>query len=227
MGVRMCDLPAEARPRERLWALGPPALSPVELVALVLGSGRPGESAVSLSALLLAEFGGLGGLASAAPEELARHPGVGRAKAAALLAALHIARHLESEERPPAVRRMSELAEIARRELVGRRREHVIVIVLDSGHRVRRVVPVSVGAVDGSLFPVREILNAVLRNDGKAFAVAHNHPSGDPTPSRDDIEATAELATAAALLDLRFLDHFVVGDPDWTTVSRHATRRAP
>lgn len=222
MNARMRDLPTDARPRERLWTLGPVALSPIELIALILGSGRPGESAVSLSAGLVDEFGGLAGLASAAPEELARHPGVGRAKAAALLAALRLAHCLESDERPARVRRMDEFAEIARKELAGRRREHVIAIVLDAGHRVRRVVQVSEGAVDGSLFPLREILNAVLRNDGKAFVVAHNHPSGDPTPSRDDIDATEELAAAARLLGLHFLDHFVVGDAEWTTVSRHA-----
>src|SRR6266540_3504524 len=135
MTVRILDLPEQERPRERLWRHGAAVLSTVELLALVLRQGRAGQSAVELAAALLAEHGSLAGLAAAAPEELAGRPGMGPAKAAALL---------------------------ARQQLGGLRRERVLVVVLDPGHRVRRVVPVSDGSADQCLLPVREVLNAVL-----------------------------------------------------------------
>jgi DNA repair protein RadC len=116
------------------------------------------------------------------------------------------------------VSRPDDLATFALRELAGLRRERVLVLVLDAGNRVQRVVPLTDGSVDRSLLPVREVLNAVLRNDGVAFALAHNHPSGDPTPSRQDRLATEAVAIAARLVDLRFLDHLIVTDLGWTTV---------
>jgi DNA repair protein RadC len=97
-------------------------------------------------------------------------------------------------------------------------RRAAAVVVLDPGHRVRRVVPVSDGSSNTCLVPVREVLNAVLRNDGTAFALVHNHPSGDPTPSADDLRATGQMAAAAGTVDLRFLDHLVVTDRDWASV---------
>jgi DNA repair protein RadC len=218
MSVRIADLPEQERPRERLWRHGIAALSTVELLALVLRQGRPGQSAVELAAALLAEHGSLAGLAGAAPEELAAHPGMGPAKAAALLASLRLGHRVDSGEAPSVVRRPDDLAALARQHLGSLRRERVLVVVLDPGHRVRRVVPVSDGSSNTCLVPVREVLNAVLRNDGTAFALVHNHPSGDPTPSPDDLRATGRLAAAAETVDLRFLDHLVVTDRDWASV---------
>jgi DNA repair protein RadC len=218
MSVRIADLPEQERPRERLWRHGIAALSTVELLALVLRQGRSGQSAVELAATLLAEHGSLAGLAGAAPEELAAHPGMGPAKAAALLASLRLGHRVDSGEAPSVVRRPDDLAALARQHLGSLRRERVLVVVLDPGHRVRRVVPVSDGSSNTCLVPVREVLNAVLRNDGTAFALVHNHPSGDPTPSPDDLRATGRLAAAAETVDLRFLDHLVVTDRDWASV---------
>jgi DNA repair protein RadC len=197
MTVRILDLPEQERPRERLWRHGAAVLSTVELLALVLRQGRAGQSAVELAAALLAEHGSLAGLAAAAPEELAGRPGMGPAKAAALLAALRLGRCFDAGDAPAVVRRPDDLALLARQQLGGLRRERVLVVVLDPGHRVRRVVTVSDGSADQCLLPVREVLNAVLRNDGSAFALVHNHPSGDPTPSSADLRATERLASAA------------------------------
>jgi DNA repair protein RadC len=217
MSVRIADLPEQERPRERLWRHGIAALSTVELLALVLRQGRSGQSAVELAATLLAEHGSLAGLAGAAPEELAAHPGMGPAKAAALLASLRLGHRVDSGEAPSVVRRPDDLAALARQHLDDLRRERVLVVVLDPGHRVRRVVPVSDGSSNTCLVPVREVLNAVLRNDGTAFALVHNHPSGDPTPSGDDLRATDRMAAAARIVDLRFLDHLVTTDRDWAS----------
>jgi DNA repair protein RadC len=218
MSVRIADLPESDRPRERLWRRGAAALSTPELIALVLGHGRKGESAVELAAGLLAEYGSLERLASAEPEELAARPGLGPAKTAALLAALHLGRHFGKGPVPATVRRPDDLATFALRELAGLRRERVLVLVLDAGNRVQRVVALTDGSVDRSLLPVREVLNAVLRNDGVAFALAHNHPSGDLTPSKQDLLATEAVAIAARLVDLRFLDHLIVTDLGWTNL---------
>jgi DNA repair protein RadC len=218
MTVRMLDLPEQERPRERLWRQGAATLSTVELLALVLRQGSTGQSAVGLAAALLAEHGSLAALASCAPEELAGRPGMGPAKAAALLAALRLGRCFDAGDAPVIVRRPGDLALLARQQLGGLRRERVLVVVLDPGHRVRRVVPVSEGSADHCLLPVREVLNAVLRNDGSAFALVHNHPSGDPTPSLADLRATERVAGAARIVDLRLVDHLVTTDRAWASV---------
>jgi DNA repair protein RadC len=218
MSIRVMDLPAGDRPRERLWRVGTAALSDAELIALVLRQGRAGESALELAAGLLADYGGVDRLSTATAEELAARPGIGQAKAAALLASFQLGRRLGRDPVPPAVRRPDDLATFALRELTGLRRERVLVLVLDAGNRVQRVITLSDGSVDRSLLPVREVLNAVLRNDGVAFALAHNHPSGDLTPSRQDRLATEAIAMAARLVDLRFLDHLIVTDLGWATV---------
>src|SRR6266545_805963 len=203
MTVRILDLPEQERPRERLWRHGAAVLSTVELLALVLRQGRAGQSAV----------------------ELAGRPGMGPAKAAALLAALRLGRCFDAGDTPAVVRRPDDLALLARQQLGGLRRERVLVVVLDPGHRVRRVVPVGDGSADQCLLPVREVLNAVLRNDGSAFALVHNHPSGDPTPSTADLRATERVASAARIVDLRLVDHLVITDRAWASARAAQARR--
>lgn len=216
----MADLPARERPRERLTRLGPEALAERELLALVLGSGRRGESALDVATALLAEFGGLGQLARARPEELRRRGGIGAARAAALVAAFRLGRlATDAVDEAPVLRGPDDVAAVALRELAGLRRERVIVLVCDGANRLRHVVTVAEGAIDRSSFPVREILQAVLRHDGKAFAVAHNHPSGDPTPSEADVEATRAIAEAARSVRVRFLDHIAIAESAWAPIS--------
>src|SRR6266516_4114267 len=140
MSIRIADLPEDDRPRERLWRKGVAALSNAELIALVLRQGRAGESALDLAARLLVEHGGLDRLALARAEELAALPGVGPTKAAALVAAFQLSRNLGGDLLPDTVRRPDDLAAIAQQELAGLRRERVLVLVLDAGNRVQRVV---------------------------------------------------------------------------------------
>lgn len=227
MSVSIGELPPHDRPRERLITHGADALSARELIALVLRSGHRGESALDVAAALLAEFGGVDGLAAAFPEELARTPGVGQAKAAALVAALRLGRFAFSEGARPRIRSAADIAVVARAVLHDQRRERVIVLVCDAANRLRRTAFVSEGAVDRSLLPLREILNAVLRYDGRAFAVAHNHPSGDLEPSDADVRATAEIARAAKMVGLRFLDHVIVAGDEWHRVGATANQRSP
>lgn len=220
MAVPMAALPAHERPRERLAAQGSGALSDRELLALVLRNGARGESALDLASGLLADYGTLSTLAAALPEELERRPGVGGAKSAALVAAFQLGRRAATSVASGLVLSSpDDIANAAKSHLADRRRERVVVLVCDGANRLRHTVVVAEGSIDRSLVPVREILNAVLRHDGKAFAVAHNHPSGDPAPSEADCRATSELVKAAGTVGLRFLDHVIVGQNAWPQVA--------
>jgi DNA repair protein RadC len=215
----IADLPAHERPRERLLRCGAEALSERELLALVLRQGRGGESALGLAGSLLSEYGALSTLAGARVEELDQRPGIGVAKAAALVAAFRLGRLAGRSADAVTLRSAADVALQVSSELAGVRRERVLVLVCDGGNRLRRTVMITDGSIDRALFPVRDILNAVLRHDGRAFAVAHNHPSGDPTPSAADRHATAELARASSTVGLRFLGHVVVVGQQWRNVA--------
>ncbi|WP_433578052.1 RadC family protein [Nocardia brasiliensis] len=218
MPVSLIDVPVEQRPRERLLALGPQALSDAELLALLLRHGRPGASALDLAVELLVEHGGLAELAAARPEELARRAGIGTAKAAALVAAFHLgSRARTGTATATRLTGASDVAAAARPLFTGARVERLLVLVCDAQNRLRRKVFVAEGAVDQVAVPVREILNTVLRHDGRAFAVVHNHPSGDAAPSLDDRRATTLLAEAARTVGLRFLDHVVIAGEEWAS----------
>jgi len=220
MAVLMAAVPPHERPRERLFAGGAEALTERELLALVLRNGTRGVSALDLASELLADYGSLGALAVARPEELAGRKGVGPAKAAALVAAFQLSRRatLLAEE-AVVLRSGDDVARAARGLLAGLRRERVLVLVCDAANRLRRTVVVAEGSIDRSLVPVREILNAVLRHDGRAFAVAHNHPSGDTGPSDADRKATTDVAAGAKTAGLRFLGHVIVAGQAWQAVS--------
>jgi DNA repair protein RadC len=226
MTIPIADLPCGQRPRERMQMLGAEALSDAELLALLLRHGRSGESALDMAGGLLAAYGGLSRLAQARPEELARRPGVGTAKAASVVAAFCLARRVtDSVDAAPELCGASGVAAAARPLLADARRERVVVLVCDARNRVRHRVVAAEGAIDKTAVSIREVLNAVLRYDGRAFAVAHNHPSGDPTPSPADRRATTALTTAARTVGLRFLDHVVVAGDTWARAT--PTRQQP
>jgi DNA repair protein RadC len=221
MAVPMAAVALHERPRERLLIRGPEGLSERELLAIILGSGARGVSAIDLATRLLAEYGSLSSLATARPEELAANTGIGAAKAASLTAAFELGRRVndDHDQDRMVLRRPEDVARVARRELAGLRRERVLVLVCDAANRLRRTEAVAEGSIDRSLVPVREILNAVLRHDGRAFAIAHNHLGGDPEPSSADKGATVELRSAATVVGLRFLGHVVVSGDRWACVS--------
>lgn len=214
----MKSLPPNERPRERLLASGVDALTARELIALVLRNGTAGKSALEIADELIVDYGAAQTLASVRPEELATRSGVGPAKAASLVAAFQLSRRSIRND-PVQLRTAEDVAKIAQGELACARRERVVVVVCDAANRVQHVVTVSEGALDRSTVPVREILNAVLRHDGRAFAIAHNHPSGVAQPSSADRLATASLKTASTTVGLRFLSHVVIAGDEWREVS--------
>ncbi|MFE6924984.1 RadC family protein [Nocardia sp. NPDC057663] len=217
MSVPIANLPVAQRPRERLLLLGPHALSDGELLALLLGQGTRGLSALELAAQLLGEYGGLAELAAARPEELARRAGIGPAKAATVIAAFHLGTRSRTSESVPQLTTPDDIARVAVPLFAGARVERLLVLICDTQNRLRHRAFVAEGAIDHVAVPVREILNTVLRHDGRAFAVVHNHPSGDPTPSTDDRRASTLLTRAATTVGLRYLDHLVIAGETWST----------
>jgi DNA repair protein RadC len=218
--MRIADLPHAERPRERLSALGPTALADRELLSMVLGTGGSrGVGAHALAERLLATFGSVPALARAHPADLAALPGIGGAKAAALVSAFELARRAGAA--PDGASRIGstlELVDAVAPMLRGRTRERLVVVVCDTANRVLHREVVSEGSAERSLVPVREVIVSVLRRDGQGFALAHNHPNGDPTPSLADIEATTRIEEAAEAVGLQFLDHVVLTDSTWSRV---------
>ncbi|KGN33897.1 DNA repair protein [Knoellia sinensis KCTC 19936] len=199
-------------------SLGAVALSDAELVAIHLGTGRQGESVLGLARTLLVEWGGVGGLARADVDELARTPGVGPAKACRLVAAFALAGRVTPPE-GVVVRTSADIADLAIPRIGLARTEQVLAILLDGSHRVCRVLTVAAGGATSSVVPVREVLSLALRHDSVAIALAHNHPSGSVSPSLEDVAVTDRLRRAAGEVGVRFLDHVVVAGDQWRSIT--------
>ncbi|HEY0639835.1 MAG TPA: JAB domain-containing protein [Pseudonocardiaceae bacterium] len=208
-----------ARLRERLFQHGSATLSDSELVATLLSNGQKGATALEVAERLLRAVGGVPGLERQDPEVLFRRHGLSRVAVARLVAALAL-----SSRRDPMgmvkVGRTADLVPVFRPILTGLRHERLAVAVVDRACRVLAVRAVTDGSTDGVFLPIRDIMAAVLRYDGHAFAIAHNHPSGDPTPSEQDRAASRRCAAAAETAGLRFYGHVVLGAQD-TWASAH------
>jgi DNA repair protein RadC len=211
---RIHDLPSEERPRERLLRLGPGALTNEELLALLLRTGIPGESALDRARSLLASHGGLIGLAGLTPGELVSERGIGPTRAAAIAAAVEIARRLPFQaladrdllNEPRLVK------EFLRQSLTDDAQERTGALFLNARNRLLKNDPeIYRGTLDRAVVEPREILRRALLGKAAGLILYHNHPSGDPTPSREDREFTRRLAAAAESIGVRLLDHIVVG----------------
>jgi DNA repair protein RadC len=218
--VGVFERPPSDRPRERLFSQGPGALSEAELLAIVLRTGGAGEGVLELSARVLCVSRGLTQLARLRPPEIASIPGVGGAKAAAVVAAFELGRRAmcSSPERPQ-ILRPADCAFLLAPRLAHLDREESHVLLLDRKHRVLRSVVVGVGGVAHAPMEPREVLQAALREPAAAaLVVAHNHPSGDPEPSADDLAVTRRLADGAALVGLELVDHVIVAAGGWSSL---------
>lgn len=217
---RITDLHEADRPRERLAALGPQALTNAELIAILLRVGVKGENAVSVAQRLLNTFSGLSGLHRVPFAELKKQHGVGNAKAAQIKAAIELGRRLtlESPQERPAINSPADAAALLSYEMSALEQEHLRVILLDRRNRVLEVVEVYKGSVNSSQVRVGEVFKEAIRKNASAIIVAHNHPSGDPTPSPDDIAVTRAIVQAGKLLDVEVLDHLVIGQGKWISL---------
>jgi len=217
---RITDLAADERPRERLGKLGPQALSSAELLAILLRVGVTGENAVQVGQRLLQKFGGLTGLHRATFDEMRAQHGIGEAKAAQIKAAIELGRRLmlEAPEERPAINSPAEAAALVQYEMSGLEQEHLRVILLDTRNRVLDIVEIYRGSVNSSQVHIGEVFKPAIRRNATAIIVIHNHPSGDPTPSPDDVAVTRAILQAGKLLDIDVLDHMVIGQGRWVSL---------
>lgn len=207
------DMSEAERPRERLAKLGPQSLSNAELLAILLRVGVVGESAVQVGQRLLQNFGGISGIHRASIDELSSQKGIKLAKAAQIKAAIELGRRLilESPEERPAIHRPAEAAELVQYEMSALEQEELRVLLLDTRNRVQHVETIYRGSVNSSQVRVAEIFKTAIRRNASNIIIIHNHPSGDPTPSPDDIAITRAILQAGELLDVKLLDHIIVG----------------
>jgi DNA repair protein RadC len=215
------DLPLSERPRERLFKLGSEALSAQEILALILGRGIKGESVMLTSQKLLSRFGNLKGVADASVEELTQTKGIGPAKAAQIKAALELSKRLETDvgEKPqPVLKSPEDVAALMRGKLKGKKKEHFWVLCLDTRNRLINYKPVSIGSLDTSIVHPREVFKEAVSSSAASVIFVHNHPSGDPEPSKEDIELTKRLVKAGEIIGIDVLDHIVVCDKNYLSL---------
>lgn len=211
---------ATDRPRERLVDRGPAALAPAELLALLLGTGVRGESAHELSARLLQRAGGMRALAQRSIDELSRERGIGLARASRLVAAFEIGRRVAQgcATRGIPIRGGGDVYRLLGPRLRDYKKEVFIALLLDGRHRLLREERVSEGSLTASIVHPREVFGPAIREAAAAVVVAHNHPSGDPAPSREDLAVTARLLEVGQLVGIDLLDHVVIGDPGYVSL---------
>ena len=213
MSLPIAELPTDERPRERLWSLGPDALTSVELIAILLGTGTGGCTALDVAARLLEMgHGSLRRLAQRPRAELLRAEGIGPGKAARLLAGFEIGARLTRECRPPVqrIREPEDVARLFQARLRDLQVEEFHMLALDSQSQVLRDVLITRGLLNSSLVHPREVFRAAIAEAAAGIIVVHNHPSGDPTPSAEDRAVTRQLAEAGRLLDLPLYDHIII-----------------
>jgi DNA repair protein RadC len=214
------DLPVQERPRERLMQYGAEALSTAELLAIVLRTGTRSESALGLAERLVAALGSLKEVADATVEQLSQIKGVGPVKAVQIKAAVELGKRISafSPETRPTIRSPADVGQLVMSELRHAAREYFKALLLDSKNQVLRIATVSVGSLNESIVHPRELYREAIRHSAAAVIVVHNHPSGDPTPSAEDIEVTVRLRDAGRVVGIDLLDHLVIGDGRWVSL---------
>ncbi len=209
------DLDQNERPRERLAEYGPSALSDAELLAIILRVGVPGESAVMVGQRLLRDLDGLMGIHKATYEEVCKQHGLGKAKAAQIKAAIEIGNRLAKrqilEGNTASFHKPEEVAEYVYPEMAGLDQEQLWVMLLDTRNKLQKVVKLYTGSLNSSTVRIGELFKEAIRQNAASIIILHNHPSGDPSPSPEDINLTRAAVQAGKLLDVEVLDHIVIG----------------
>jgi DNA repair protein RadC len=222
--LKVREMPSEDRPREKLQLLGPQALTESELLAIILRVGTQGESVITLAQRLLRDYGGLTGILRLPFDELCAVHGIGVAKASQLKAALEMGRRLllaQPEERLQ-VRSPGDIANLLNLEMAHLEQEQLKLISLNTKNQVLKIQTVYQGTVNSSQLRIAEIFKEAIRANATSVIVAHNHPSGDPTPSPEDIRVTQQLVEAGKLLEIELLDHLVIGHQRWVSMRERA-----
>ncbi|WP_246075111.1 JAB domain-containing protein [Nonomuraea terrae] len=218
LSMRVKDLSKSDRPRERLMSSGAAALADRELLAVLLGSGFRGVSALDLASLVIEHCGDLDALSRSDPHRLLALPGIGPAKAARVTAAFHLVRRAQESPERERITSTSDLAHVCAPLLRHRAHERLVLVVCDTGGRVLKRTVVTEGSSDHTAMPIRQVITEVLTSGGAVFGLAHNHPGGSLEPSLEDLEATIRIAEAADTVGLRLVDHVIITDGAWRRI---------
>lgn len=214
------DVPKDDRPRERLMKAGPEALSNQELMAILIGSGTRGNSALSLAIRVLKHFEGIYLLKDATINELTSIKGIGEAKAINLLAALEFGRRIHNFRVTDryVIRSPEDGANYIMDELRHLKQEHFVCLYLDTKNTVIHRQTIFIGSLNASIVHPREVFREAVRRSAASIICAHNHPSGNPSPSQEDIQVTKRLCEAGKLVGIEILDHLVIGDRKYVSL---------
>jgi len=211
--LTILDLPVGERPRERLQHSGASALSDIELLAILLRTGTPRENVLQLATRLIWRYGGLVGLARANFSELCREHGVGEAKVTQIKAALELGRRLgaSSSEARPQISSPADAAALIQTEMSLLEQEHLRTLLLDTKNRLLGTPTICIGSLNANHVRISDLFREAIRANSASIIVAHNHPSGDPTPSPEDVQVTRQIVEAGKMLDIDVLDHLIIG----------------
>jgi len=207
------ETPLQERPQERLERLGARALSDAELLAMLLRSGSASVDVLTLARRMVASAQSLSGLLRYGAKDFERFPGVGKVKALQLVTVMEVARRVlaQGQAERPLLREGREIYTFMQAQTLGLPTEHAWVVCLDLKHRLLATEQLSEGGISAAIVDVRRLMRSVLQHQATTFCLVHNHPSGDPTPSSADIKLSTRIQEAAQLLDLRMLDHVIMG----------------
>jgi DNA repair protein RadC len=218
---RITDFAESERPRERLARLGPKSLSSAELIAILIRTGVKGENAVQVAQRLLNTFGGVQGLHRAAFDEVCAQHGVSTAKVAQIKAALELGYRMKQEAfEQDSIHSPEDAAQLILYEMSALDQEELWVLLLDTRNHILATETVYRGSLNSSQVRVGELFKSAVRRNAASIIVAHNHPSGDPTPSPDDIAVTRAIVEAGKLLDVDVLDHLVIGNGQFVSLKQ-------
>ncbi|WP_018921619.1 RadC family protein [Salsuginibacillus kocurii] len=214
------EVPDMERPRERMQQVGPERLSNQELLAILLRTGSKNESVLTLAQRVLIQFDGLKLFQEATLEELQRIKGIGFAKAVELRAALELGRRIHTYQNsdPYVIRSPEDVSNYVMDEMRFLRQEHFVSLCLDTKNQVIHRETLFIGSLNASIVHPREVFKEALRRSAASLICLHNHPSGDPSPSREDIEVTNRLVDCGRLLGIDILDHVIIGDKTFTSL---------
>lgn len=213
------DLPTHDRPRERLFEQGASALSEAELLAILIGTGTKSENAIMLAQRLLKASGGLYALARTSPEEIAQIHGIGRAKAAKIIAALELGFRLTTSAlaKRPKINSAQDVVQLMQ-DMGTLTQEHVRVMLLDSSQCLISTKTLYIGTVNTAVIRVAEVLREAVIRNSPSFVLIHNHPSGETKPSPEDINLTRALVSAGQLMDIQLTDHVIIAGSEWVSL---------
>lgn len=212
--LKVMDLPVMERPRERLLRFGPECLSNSDLLAIILRTGTKNENIMSLCSRLLKESGGLNGLINMTVSEFREISGIGAAKAASLIALMELCKRIKSYKSGNDYKIASpkDAADLLMEEMRYLKKEYLRVILLNTKNVVMTIKDVSVGSLNSSIVHPREVFTYAVRDSSSSIIICHNHPSGDPSPSEEDINITRRLSESGRILGIELLDHIIIGD---------------